>query len=243
MEAPRMARNYAALTELLSDRPEATVELSFAELDELVQGLPPSARKHAAWWSNSTASQAHARSWLDAGRRASPSFDRRVVRFVVGDETSHSPRSSAGRHSSSLRPTGERIEAKVGFEWQAAGAVTLDGAGQPLFPSVPAKPGVYRLALGRTTTGSRSIYVGESNDVRRRMRNYRNPGSTQQTSRRVHGLLLEVLGSGGSVELAVAFDVALDGNALDLSTKPARLLAENAALVRAQLMGVVVENL
>ena len=43
--------------------------MSFSELEQLVGGLPPSARDHRPWWGNARASQAQARSWLNAGYR------------------------------------------------------------------------------------------------------------------------------------------------------------------------------
>jgi hypothetical protein len=62
----------------------------------------------------------------------------------------------------------------------------------------------------------------------------------QQTSLRVNALLRAHLAAGGDVALAVATVAAVwfDGEepALDLTRKAARLLAENAALLRAQLI-------
>jgi hypothetical protein len=61
---------YDALSERLARTPGESVTLSFTELDELVKGLPGSARQHAAWWANETGpSQRHvqARAWLGAG--------------------------------------------------------------------------------------------------------------------------------------------------------------------------------
>jgi hypothetical protein len=43
-----------------------TVKLSFAQIGEMVGGLPLSARKHQAWWSNSL-SHPEAIAWRDAG--------------------------------------------------------------------------------------------------------------------------------------------------------------------------------
>ncbi len=238
-----MGRNYQALTDFLDALTDDAVDLTFEALDDLVGGLPSSARKHAAWWSNSRASQPHSRWWLDAGRRASPQFDSDLVRFELGDERTadRSPPAATGKPP--LESTGDRVGVEVAFEWMSGGPVTLEPAHRPLFPSLPARPAVYRLTLTNREGQHLGIYIGESIDVRRRMRNYRNPGSTQQSSQRVHGRLLQVLGDEGNVDLAVAFDVLLDGEPLDLSHKPARLLAENAALVRASLAALPVENL
>lgn len=62
-----MAAKYDPLRDALTSS-LGPVTWSFGELDQLVNGLPQSARKHLAWWSNTWASsnvQAH--SWLSAG--------------------------------------------------------------------------------------------------------------------------------------------------------------------------------
>lgn len=44
------------------------VEMTFNEIERLVGGLPASARKYDAWWSNEQDGQhVQARAWLDAG--------------------------------------------------------------------------------------------------------------------------------------------------------------------------------
>ena len=49
------------------DRP---VTLGLATIDRLVEGLPPSARRHRAWWANErSGTHHHARAWLRPGRR------------------------------------------------------------------------------------------------------------------------------------------------------------------------------
>lgn len=77
-----MASKYAPLTECLRSRAEPVVELNFDELDELVGGMPASARRHPAWWANSRTAHNHARAWLDAERQASPRFNEGYVRFA-----------------------------------------------------------------------------------------------------------------------------------------------------------------
>ncbi|WP_434453340.1 DUF7662 domain-containing protein [Lentzea sp. E54] len=57
------------------------VELSFAEIADLVGGLPASAYEHRAWWANSLMSQQVA--WRHAGWRVDfVSLEHRRVRFV-----------------------------------------------------------------------------------------------------------------------------------------------------------------
>ncbi len=58
-----------------------TVNMQFAELDELVGGLPPSARRYAAWWANDDRTHPHCMSWGEAGYRAEVDLAAEVVRF------------------------------------------------------------------------------------------------------------------------------------------------------------------
>ncbi len=101
---------------------------------------------------------------------------------------------------------------------------------------------MYRLTLSADGKRSR-VYIGESDSVLRRLgTNYRNPGSTQQTSLRVNAELRDHLSNSGTVHLELTLDASLqaEGGAvvpLDLQRKAARLLVENLALVRAQLEG------
>jgi hypothetical protein len=74
---------YDALTEKLLSSTEPTIILSFEELDSIVGGLPNSANTYGAWWANKRTSQAHAKAWLDAGRRAQPDFGARHVVFTA----------------------------------------------------------------------------------------------------------------------------------------------------------------
>jgi len=74
---------YVQLTQHLLSNPNAQFILSFDELDKVVLGgLPASARQYHAWWANNTASQPHAKYWLDAGLRATPNFKNGFVVFT-----------------------------------------------------------------------------------------------------------------------------------------------------------------
>ncbi len=76
-----MTSRYEALTVFLMSQREDVVEIPFSRLDEIVGGLPTSARKYQAWWANGQKSHAHASSWVNAGRIASPQFSVGTVRF------------------------------------------------------------------------------------------------------------------------------------------------------------------
>jgi hypothetical protein len=61
---------YDPLFEHLCQAPSEPIEMTFTEVAQLVGGLPDSARKHAAWWSNERDGQhVQARAWLEAGRQ------------------------------------------------------------------------------------------------------------------------------------------------------------------------------
>lgn len=250
----RFVADYEALTRLLQGRSEPVVVLTFAELDQIVGGLPASARKHNAWWSNSRSSRPHSRYWLDAGRRASPDFNAGRVQFTIGAESPYGPRAgqsvadrgaTTALNTSPSRPvpTGQKVSATLAFEWLEAGKVRLDGSGKLAFPGMPARPGVYRFNLCDTPSATPALYIGESDNLARRMGNYRNPGPTQPTNQRLNTRIIEVIQAGGVVAVWMSTSVAVDGQSLDLSSKPARLLAENAALVRAAQEGLDAENL
>lgn len=134
---------YAVLTTHLMAREDPVIEMTFDELDRVVSGLPASARKHSAWWSNSWTSQPHAFAWLDAGRLATPDFNAGRVRFVIGapatgiGEKRRVARRTEAKHSlAELKATGESTEALIRYEWLGAGLVELVG-GRPMMPRLP----------------------------------------------------------------------------------------------------------
>jgi hypothetical protein len=60
---------YTPLADYLRVQVHDSVELTFAQIDTLVNGLPPSARNHDAWWANSRTEDSHtwAHLWIAAG--------------------------------------------------------------------------------------------------------------------------------------------------------------------------------
>ena len=61
---------YDPLREHLERLSPERVQLTFSEIARLVGGLPPSAHRHPAWWSNERqGSHVQATAWLDTGRR------------------------------------------------------------------------------------------------------------------------------------------------------------------------------
>lgn len=85
------------LADFLRVQPENSVVLTFAQIDELVGGLPPAARNHSAWWANSRTDDSHtwAHQWIEAGWKCR-SVDRRgevaVFERHARDQEIHSQR-------------------------------------------------------------------------------------------------------------------------------------------------------
>lgn len=61
---------YEALGRYLKESPQSKITMPFGLIDDLVSGLPPSARKYHAWWSNKwSGRQVQSRAWTRAGWR------------------------------------------------------------------------------------------------------------------------------------------------------------------------------
>lgn len=79
------SQRYAPLIKHLSERAEdeQALELSFAQLEEILgTPLPPSARTHRAWWAN-TKANARAAGWMEAGWKvAGVDLEEGRVRFA-----------------------------------------------------------------------------------------------------------------------------------------------------------------
>jgi len=105
---------YDALTSRLLADAEPVVVLTFDELDQIVSGLPASARSYHAWWANKRSSQPHARAWLDAGRRATPDFKGMTAVFTKDDTTEAEP--AAGASADGIDANLESVEGSLSLE-------------------------------------------------------------------------------------------------------------------------------
>lgn len=73
---------YDGIKDLLRGRAEP-IELSLDELGEMLPGgLPSSASRHFAWWSNNDDTHVQSKAWSSAGFSAEPDLATRTVRFV-----------------------------------------------------------------------------------------------------------------------------------------------------------------
>ncbi|MEU8632909.1 hypothetical protein AB0C38_12125 [Amycolatopsis sp. NPDC048633] len=240
-----MTGKYEPLRQHLAARDGPSVELTFAEIAELVHGLPASAYSTRQWWANSSVTQAEA--WRQADWHVDTvSFDRRRVRFArgkVGGSYLARGRRPATKKAAPVLPDEFdpiELDVRVQMRWHLPADVTLDDAGGLLFPVLPHTAGVYRLILSGAPGQDRpQVYVGESEDLSRRTGHYRRPGPTQQTSQRVHDLLVQHLHDGGVAGMAVATSATIfTGEVtreLSLRRKTARVLAEHAALAMVYL--------
>lgn len=238
-----MTGKYEPLTAHLGTLASAgrhSVELDFSEIAELVGGLPTSAYEHRPWWANGELSQQSA--WRGAGWAVdSVSLDRQRVRFIRHDRPPSPARTRRPTAAITDVPVDDApaLDVRVRFVWRSAGRVGLS-RGKIEFPQVPRVPAVYRLTF-IAVDGPTRIYVGETDNLRRRVGNYRNPGPTQRTSQRIHGELVQHLTAGDSVRMSVATEAEIEADgqrtALPLARKTARVLAEHAALGLAYLDG------
>jgi len=238
--------NQDALTAHLRSITGAEVTMSFVQIDAVVGELPDSARTHNAYWANSLTSRPHSRAWLDAGFTASPDFVRGVVRFTRGAAptpagATRRPAPVRTRPPLVLVPSGESHCGQVCYAWLNASKVEVEN-GPLSMPALGPEPGIYRFELRDASGEVQSYYVGESDNLFKRMNGYRSPGPTQSTNLRMNLRFVSVLEEGGSVGVNVVLEATLDDTPLDLAYKPARLIVENTELVRLKLAGATIEN-
>lgn len=124
---------------------------------------------------------------------------------------------------------------RVVLEWQWSEPQSVGiGANEKLsFPALEDRPGVYRILV---LDGNRS-YIGQTVSLRKRFRNYRNPGSDpDHTNRRVHDAIRRALKARQSVivQVVCGAQVALstrtrDSREVNLRHKWQRVMIEQAA--------------
>lgn len=120
--------------------------------------------------------------------------------------------------------------------WREIGEVRLGSDGKLMMPDPGAVPGIYRFRLAGGDAPS--VYIGESDDVRRRFGHYRNPGPSQRTNVRMNERMRARLAEGGIVQVAVVtgavLRVAECAEPLDLERRASRLLLEEHLLGEAR---------
>jgi len=122
------------------------------------------------------------------------------------------------------------LNCALSLRWHPLGRLSLDNANRVVFPNVESTAGLYKFSA-RYPDGRRGNYIGESENLKRRFGNYRNPGPTQQTSLRLNIWLRELLTDSGEVLITIAREATLDSVKVDLSRKAARRMFEQMAVV------------
>jgi hypothetical protein len=98
---------YTALRARLRQDEGQQLELTFAEIERLVGGLPPTALTTRQWWGNNRSGHTQAAAWLDAGRQViDVDFDNQRVTFSrAADRPAEAPQRSAAQHPApTVRP-------------------------------------------------------------------------------------------------------------------------------------------
>ena len=141
--------------------------------------------------------------------------------------------------------TVQETKVSVSFKWLLSGSVSLDRVGKIVFPHTPFVPGIYRFSM-RDHKGDK-VYIGETDQLPRRMRHYRTPGPRQVTNKRLNAFIRAVLSDGGYIYVwIITTDTSLKLNGaschIDLSKKSDRRLLEHAAIFEAIASGISVLN-
>jgi hypothetical protein len=246
---------YEALSKALESSDEEALEFTFEDLDLLVGGLPPSARKFPTWWANSSKPAHQSRHWMTPGFKARPEFARETIHFTrtAPEETAtrRTPKAKkkqvlkdaigvTTRKPVELVPTGETTRSSVLFEWLTAGSVALVN-GRLETPTLRGRPGVYRFTISEVS-GSRQFVVGETDNLALLMNSYRHPEPAQVASVRVHELMTKTIERGGSVGAELVLAALHAGEALDFAYRPSRVLVASMVLTELHARGELVED-
>ena len=114
-----MANKYLPLIQWLSGPHSEPLQVAFAQLDALIDGLPPSARRDRTWWAN-TLGHPHSAAWLEGGWVVhAVDLNAGRVTFMRG---AHQPRGDVGGRRTA--PAG--LRATGGREPILDGAIALD---------------------------------------------------------------------------------------------------------------------
>ena len=227
-------------------------DMSFSEIEKILGfTLPTSARKYNAWWANEhDGSHTHARAWQDAGWKSSQlNLAGEKVSFFKSNEVkgvASSPLLNQDTVASLGASAFEDLnEIKLEFSWLSAGNVDVDHKGRLRFPRLEIGPSVYRIEI--ITGQSSMVYIGETDNFPRRMQNYRTPGLSQQTNKRLNALMHQRLLAGGIVSISVTssctIEHATESTSLDFEDKFSRMLVESAAITIERQNGRDILNL
>lgn len=82
---------YAPLEKHLAQANHAQIHMNFSDIEKIIgQPLPPSARKHRAWWSNNPTNSVMTYAWLAAGyKTAEVNLEGEELLFIRDERASH----------------------------------------------------------------------------------------------------------------------------------------------------------
>jgi hypothetical protein len=137
------------------------------------------------------------------------------------------------------------LECRIRLAWLPLGRVELGLGSKLVFPMADAVPALYRFRIRRADT--EKCYIGQTENLSRRLGLYRNPGPSQQTNIRLNAEMVQALAAGAEIGVsAVTADAWIDRGAgpvpADLSSVATRCLLENAAILESAAIDVEALN-
>jgi hypothetical protein len=152
-----------------------------------------------------------------------------LVHAVESKPHASVPASIDQQHLFNARDSQYKLNCSLSLQWHPKAQLLIDSNARVTFPKVEAIAGLYRFSA-HYPDGRYANYIGESENLRRRFGNYRNPGPTQPTNLRINAWLKNLLNEGGEVFVATAEQAWLDGELADLSRKATRRMFEQMAI-------------
>lgn len=183
---------------------------TFDEIECILQDrLPRSAKTYPAWWANEkSGSHVQAASWLEAGwQTRDVNIEKQSLIFERIENSRRASAKEKKQREIIWSNAGASEKARwqtttlVDQKWRRVGQIELDRKGAPVFPKCPNAPTVYLLHV--PSKSKPETYVGETDNLARRLQHYRTPGPTQKTSQRLRQFLVETLERDKPVELHV----------------------------------------
>jgi len=204
----------------------------FRQIERILgQSLPPSARKFPEWWANenpNTTAKSQCRAWALAGwKTANIDVQNQTLSFFANRQDGK----SQDRQNQSFP-----VETlSLYYRWIAMGSACLDHKGRIQFPKSADRPAIYRLTI-KNKDGVQ-VYIGETDNLRRRLQGYRTPGPTQPTNKRLQAVMVDTLCHQGVVHID-CLDICHPSEntqtdyQLSIESRFVRCLYENAAIIK-----------
>ena len=209
---------------------------SFKQVEKIIGAkLPPSARLYPEWWANedpTKTSKVQCLAWQRAHwKMASVNIDKESVTFVPLNRDVKMQNTKVSMQS----------DISASFAWQDYGNISLDHKNRLVFPAFIEQPNIYRIKIYNASKNT--IYIGETNNMRRRAQGYRTPGPTQATNQRLNQKMCKSINSGYKISIALLAITEVSIDILtDLSQKHNRMFFEAAAISLAVSEGQLLLN-